>query len=85
MVGAFAEVSPAVEDLADLIASELAASYMEFYEVSMAEARSMQLQEVNRAWGLAAHRGLGSTPALAHSGYRRVPAATRASREGASR
>ena len=57
VVGAFAEVSPAVEDLADLIASELAASYMEFYEVSMAEARSMQLQRVNRAWGLAAHRG----------------------------
>jgi hypothetical protein len=57
VVGAFAEVSPAVEDLADLIASELAASYMEFYEVSMAEARSIQLQRVNRAWGLAAHRG----------------------------
>ena len=46
-----------MEDLEDLIALELAASYIEFYEVSMAEARSMQLQRVNRALGLAAHRG----------------------------
>ena len=56
VVGAFGELSPALHDLADLIASEICADYRQFYDVSPKDGRALFLQQARRSWGLHAHR-----------------------------
>ena len=56
VVGAFGELSPALHDLADLIASEMCANYRQFYDMSPKDGRALFLQQVRRSWGLHAHR-----------------------------
>ena len=51
VVGAFGELSPALHDLAYLIASEICADYRQFYYVSPNDGRALFLQQVRRSWG----------------------------------
>jgi hypothetical protein len=57
VTGAYGEMSGAVHDLADLIATELAADHLQFFDIDPKACKSMFLQQVRRSWGLAAHRG----------------------------
>ena len=57
VVGAFAEMSPDTELIADLIAAALAAEHVQFYSESAKQAKGIFKQRVRRAWGHTAHRG----------------------------
>ena len=57
VVGAFREVSMQVRDLADLVACELNAEHLAFFDVAMNESKQMFTQQTRRSIGLAVHRG----------------------------
>jgi hypothetical protein len=57
VIGAFAEMSPDVEALADVTAPALAADYTQFFFTSAVEAKGMYKQRTRAAWSHAANRG----------------------------
>jgi hypothetical protein len=56
-VGAFGEVSSQIRDLADLVACELSAEYLAFFDIAKKESKGIFMQRIRRSLGLAAHRG----------------------------
>ena len=57
VVGTFGEVSIQVRDLADLVACELNAEHIAFFDDAMNESKQMFTQRIRRSIGLAIHRG----------------------------
>ena len=56
-VGAFAKVSSQIRDLADLVACELRAEYLAFFDIAKKESKGILTQRIRRSLGLAVHRG----------------------------
>ena len=56
-VGAFGEVSSQIRDLADLVACELSAEYLSFFDIAKKESKGIFTQRIRRSLGLAVHRG----------------------------
>ena len=57
VIGAYGEFSSGVHELADLIATKRATSYMNTHNMPLSQAKSMFLRITRREWGLYAHRG----------------------------
>ena len=57
ILGAFGELSMCFHDLSELIASQLSAEHLDFYDIPSAESKALSLRRIRRSWGLAAHRG----------------------------
>ena len=56
-VGAFGEVSSHIRDLADVVACELSAKYLAFFDIAKKESKGIFTQRIRRSLGLAVHRG----------------------------
>ena len=56
-VGAFGGVSSQIRDLADLVACELSAEYLPFFDVAKKESKGIFTQRIRRSLSLAVHRG----------------------------
>ena len=56
-VGAFGEVSSQIRDLTDLVACELSAEYLAFFDIAKKESKGIFTQRIRRSLGLAVHRG----------------------------
>ena len=57
-MGGFGEMSQAVRSIASLIASELAADQLQFFDLDLKMVKSFILQQFRRTLDLMSHRGL---------------------------
>ena len=57
MVGAFAEMSEDVSRICDIIAHDLARTYVSYYNGDAKRIKGMYRQRIQKAWGHKAHRG----------------------------
>ena len=82
VVGAFAEMSPDIYAIPDLIASVLAADHCSFFNDKPAAAKGMFTQRLYRYFGLAAHLGWARLLTDRFRDLVEIPAPTRQSPDG---